>query len=171
MTALTRILFYGAFFAICYGIALLLPAFEAKFIVSGMRWIAALVGAPLVLLFTMAGKARELEKIDDIPFRSAERLTRKLKIRTEIIKTRWLIAFISGFLLALISFYFAYLDSQAAETYLIAAVIMLVLIGILFTVLTGLEFFHIIDLERDLRSEIKQIKAKQNFWIDKEKDE
>lgn len=171
MAILTRAIFYGILFAICYGIALLLPAFEAKFIVSGMRWIAALVGAPLVLLFTMVGKARELEKIEDIPFRSAKRLTRKLKIRTEIIKTRWLIAFTSGFLLVLISFYFSFLDSQTAEAYLIAVVIMLVLMGVLFTVLTGLEFFHIINLERDLRSDIKQIKAKQNFWVDTNKEE
>jgi len=171
MAILTRTIFYGALFVMCYCIAMMLPAFEAKFIVGGMRWIAALVGAPLVALFTMAGKARELEKIEDIPFRSAKRLSRKLTTRMSVIKTRWLIAFISGVLLTAISFYFAYLGNQPAETYLIAAVIMLALIGILFTVLTGLEFFHIIDLERELRADIKQIKAKQNFWIDKEKDE
>lgn len=171
MAILTRIIFYGALFAVCYGTATLLPAFEAKFIVSGMRWIAALVSAPLVVLLAMAGKARDLEKIDDLPFRSAERLSRKLTMRLDVVQTRWIIAFVSSFFLAVISLYFGYLDTQPAETWLIAIVIMLVLIGVLFTVLTGLEFFHIIDLERKLRADIQQIKAKRDFWVDNDKSE
>tara|TARA_B100000676_G_C17918771_1_gene754266 strand:- start:553 stop:1068 length:516 start_codon:yes stop_codon:yes gene_type:complete len=171
MVILTRFIFYGALFAVCYCIATLLPAFEAKFIVSGMRWIAALVGAPLVMLFSMASKARELEKIEDLPFRSAERLSRKITIRLAVVKIRWIVAFVSGVLLAGMSLYFAYLGTQPAATWLIATVIMLVLVGVLFTVLTGLEFFHIIDLERKLRISIQQIKTKKKFWVDEEKNE
>tara|TARA_B100001250_G_scaffold351178_1_gene323216 strand:+ start:6968 stop:7339 length:372 start_codon:yes stop_codon:yes gene_type:complete len=123
------------------------------------------------MLFMVAGKARDLEKIEGLPFRSAERLTRKLTIRLMVIRVRWLIAFISGVSLAVISLYFAYLGSQPAAAWLIAVVIMLVLIGVLFTVLTGLEFFHITNIERELLADIREIKAKQNFWSDEEKGE
>ena len=88
-----------------------------------------------------------------------------------VIRVRWLIAFISGVSLAVISLYFAYLGSQPAAAWLIAVVIMLVLIGVLFTVLTGLEFFHITNIERELLADIREIKAKQNFWSDEEKGE